>query len=107
MWNEHRETTRGRDCDITGLSYSRLEAAPALWPWPDGASEGTKRLYEDGVFATEDGRARFADPPYIEPAEARDARFAFALNTGRLRYFKHDYKLRIISTYLSSTNLSV
>src|SRR6185295_3011208 len=24
VWNEHRESTRGRDLDITGLSYSRL-----------------------------------------------------------------------------------
>ena len=28
VWNEHRESTRGRDLDITGLSYSLLEAAP-------------------------------------------------------------------------------
>ena len=25
VWNEHRETTRGRDLDITGLSYAMLE----------------------------------------------------------------------------------
>ena len=37
------------------------------------------------VFATPDGRARFFDAPYATPAEARDARFPFALNTGRLR----------------------
>ena len=85
VWNEHRESTRGRDLDITGLDYSRLEAVPAQWPWPQGASEGKKRLYEDGVFATSDGRARFFDTPYAKPAEARDARFPFALNTGRLR----------------------
>ena len=66
-------------------SYALLDAAPALWPWPEGASEGRRRLYEDGVFATADGRARFADTPYTKPAEERDARFPFALNTGRLR----------------------
>ena len=32
VWNEHRESTRGRDLDITGLSYSLLEAAPRQWP---------------------------------------------------------------------------
>jgi len=85
VWNEHRETTRGRDLDITGLGYAQLEAAPALWPWPEGASAGKERLYDDGVFATADGRARFVDAPYTKPAEARDARFPFALNTGRLR----------------------
>ena len=85
VWNEHRETTRGRDLDITGLSYSELEAAPAQWPFPTGARTGKARLYEDGIFPTADGRARFADVGYTRVAEPRDARYPFALNTGRLR----------------------
>ena len=85
VWNEHRETTRGRDLDITGLSYSELEAAPAQWPYPTGARTGKARLYEDGVFPTADGRARFADVGYVRVAEPRDARYPFSLNTGRLR----------------------
>jgi assimilatory nitrate reductase catalytic subunit len=85
VWNEHRESTRGRDLDITGLSYAQLDAAPAQWPWPEGASAGRARLYEDGVFPTADGRAAFADTPFEPVAEPRDARFPFALNTGRLR----------------------
>jgi assimilatory nitrate reductase catalytic subunit len=85
VWNEHRETTRGRDLDITGLSYAELEAAPAQWPYPTGARTGKARLYEDGVFPTADGRARFADVGYTRVAEPRDARYPFSLNTGRLR----------------------
>jgi assimilatory nitrate reductase catalytic subunit len=85
VWNEHRESTRGRDLDIAGLSYAQLEQAPAFWPWPEGAAEGRRRLYEDGRFATPDGKARFFDTGYAAPAETRDARFPFALNTGRLR----------------------
>ncbi len=85
IWNEHRETTRGRDLDITGLSYCELEAAPAQWPFPTGARAGKARLYEDGVFPTADGRARFADVSYNSVAELRDARYPFSLNTGRLR----------------------
>ncbi|HEX6708001.1 MAG TPA: molybdopterin-dependent oxidoreductase [Albitalea sp.] len=85
VWNEHRESTRGRDLDITGLSYARLEAAPAQWPFPEGASAGRARLYEDGRFPTADGRARFADTPHEKLAEPRDARYPFSLNTGRLR----------------------
>ncbi len=85
VWNDHRETTRGRDLDITGLSYAAIEAAPAQWPFPEGATEGRARLYADGVFPTADGRAAFADTPYAKLAEPRDARYPYALNTGRLR----------------------
>lgn len=85
VWNEHRESTRGRDLDITGLSYAQLDAAPAQWPFPEGASTGRTRLYEDGIFPTADGRARFADVAYNKVAEPRDARYPVSLTTGRLR----------------------
>ena len=46
IWNEHRESTRGRDLDITGLSFKLLEEqGPQQWPYPEGASSGKKRLY--------------------------------------------------------------
>ena len=85
VWNEHRDSTRGRDLDITGLSYAALDIAPQQWPFPRGARQATERLYGDGVFPTDDGRARFVDTAYIRTAESRDARYPFALNTGRLR----------------------
>ncbi len=85
IWNEHRESTRGRDLDITGLSYAALEAAPQQWPFPAGAREGRVRLYEDGIFPTTDGRARFVDTAHLPLAEPRDARHPFSLTTGRLR----------------------
>jgi assimilatory nitrate reductase catalytic subunit len=86
VWNEHRESTRGRDLDITGLSYAVLEAAGSQhWPFPAGAAGGKARLYGDGVFATATGRARFAAVPYTPVAEEVDARFPIRLTTGRLR----------------------
>ncbi|VTU23506.1 nitrate reductase [Variovorax sp. RA8] len=85
VWNEHRESTRGRDLDITGMSYAMLDAAPRQWPLREGESAGRARLYEDGVFPTPDGRARFADVAYKPVAEPRDARHPFSLTTGRLR----------------------
>ena len=85
VWNEHRESTRGRDLDITGLSYAALEHTPQQWPLPEGATQGKARLYEDGIFPTADGRARFADTAYVPLAEPRDVRYPFSLNTGRLR----------------------
>jgi assimilatory nitrate reductase catalytic subunit len=85
IWLEHRESTRGRDLDITGLSYLHLENTPEQWPMREGAAHGQARLYEDGVFATANGRAKFAAIPYLPTAEARESRFPFSLNTGRLR----------------------
>jgi assimilatory nitrate reductase catalytic subunit len=86
VWNEHRESTRGRDLDITGLSYALLdEQGPQQWPMPEGATAGRARLYTDGRFATPDGRARFAAVRPLPVREVPDERFPFSLNTGRLR----------------------
>jgi assimilatory nitrate reductase catalytic subunit len=83
VFNEHRETTRGRDLDITGLSYAILEErGPQQWPFIE---KGRERLYEDGVFPTPSGRARFVAAEYVPPAEAPDADFPLRLTTGRLR----------------------
>jgi assimilatory nitrate reductase catalytic subunit len=86
VFNEHRETTRGRDLDITGLSYALLDRlGPQQWPFPEGAREGRKRLYEDGVFPTPSGRARFVPTPFADVAEGADALYPLRLTTGRLR----------------------
>jgi len=85
IWNEHRESTRGRDLDITGLSYAMLDEQPRQWPFKPGDSAGKARLYEDGVFPTADGKARFANTVYRPVAEPRESRYPFSLTTGRLR----------------------
>ena len=89
VWNEHRESTRGRDLDITGLSYAALEQAPQQWPLPEGRTTGRPRLYEDGIYPTADGRARFAALPWEPVAEERVSEFPFSLTTGRLRDHWH------------------
>ena len=104
VWNEHRESTRGRDLDITGLSWTLLESAgPQQWPCPADLTDsgnddnsattlptrtrdiGKARLYEDGIFLTADGRARFAAHAWQPTAEQRESRYPFSLTTGRLR----------------------
>lgn len=85
IWNEHRESTRGRDLDITGMSYAMLDAAPQQWPLKTGDSVGKVRLYEDGIFPTPDGKAKFANTVYKPVAEPRESRYPFSLTTGRLR----------------------
>ena len=86
IFAEHASTTVGRDLDIGGLSHAVLDdRGPQQWPFAANATSGTERLYEDGVYPTRDGRARFAAALYVPVAEATDARFPLRLNTGRLR----------------------
>ena len=85
VFREHAETTRGRDLDITGLSYAVLDEAPRQWPFPAGAASGKVRLYEDGIFPTPNGRARFVVPVGSLTAESVNPRFPLQLTTGRLR----------------------
>jgi assimilatory nitrate reductase catalytic subunit len=82
-----RELSRGRPCDFAGIEgFAQLEREGGTqWPLPEGAlaTSRERRLFEDGRFFHEDGKARliFAAPrPLPEPA---DARFPFTLLSGR------------------------
>lgn len=86
IFDEHRETTRGRDLDITGLSYTLLnEQGPQQWPFKTGDLTGKARLYADGVFQKPDGKAQFLNATYKGTADKTDARYPLHLLTGRLR----------------------
>ncbi|MBA3695499.1 MAG: molybdopterin-dependent oxidoreductase [Methylotenera sp.] len=86
IFNEHRETTRGRDLDIVGLSYTLLnEQGPQQWPFIEGATSGKQRLYTDGNFEKPDGKAQFMNTIYKGTADKTDARYPLHLLTGRLR----------------------
>jgi ferredoxin-nitrate reductase len=90
VWDEWIGLTAGRPCDMTGLPRRRL-AEERHVPWPCPAlghagtdHPGTKRLYADGRFAHEDGRARFLYRQASEPKEPTDHEFPLVLTTGRL-----------------------
>lgn len=86
IFDEHRETTRGRDLDITGLSYTLLnEQGPQQWPFKTGDVTGKARLYADGMFQKPDGKAQFLNATYKGTADKTDARYPLHLLTGRLR----------------------
>ncbi|MCI3205210.1 MULTISPECIES: nitrate reductase [Pandoraea] len=86
IFDEHRALTVGRDLDIGGIDYALLAArGPQQWPFPAGAAHGAARRYEDGVFATADGRAKFHAFEYRPVAEPINARHPLRLITGRLR----------------------
>lgn len=86
LFDEFKQLTAGRDLDYSGLSHALLDRlGPQQWPFPPGASAGTARLYEDGLFPTPNGRARFLAEPFREPLERPQDDRPLLLNTGRLR----------------------
>ena len=86
IFNEHAETTRGRDLDITGLSYALLtQQGPQQWPFAAGETIGKARLYVDGIFQKPDGKAQFVNAVHKGTADKTDARYPLHLITGRLR----------------------
>ncbi len=90
IFNEHRASTKGRDLDITGLSYALLETdGPQQWPYPEGARAGKVRLYEDGRFPTTDGRARFIAVEHQSTAEVPSPDTPISLLSGRMRDHWH------------------
>ncbi len=85
VWDEFRQLTRGRPCDLAGMTSERLRRERSLqWPCPTEGHPGTKRRYLDRVFPTADGRANFLPRDHREPRELPDHEFPFVLTTGRL-----------------------
>ncbi|RMN15168.1 Nitrate reductase [Pseudomonas savastanoi pv. glycinea] len=86
LFDEFKGLTAGRDLDMSGIDRQLIDLhGPQQWPFPRGASVGTPRLYTDGIFPTDSGRAQFLSEPYIAAKELRDADYPLTLNTGRLR----------------------
>src|SRR5262245_22349496 len=74
-FNEWKRVSAGRLCDYSGITYEAIERHGGIqWPYPSGADEAgsSRRLYADGRFATEDGRARLLPTkwePFPEPPD--------------------------------------
>ncbi|MBF2075116.1 MAG: nitrate reductase [Synechococcales cyanobacterium C42_A2020_086] len=91
---EFVQLTRGRPCDMTGISHARLkQEGPLQWPCPEQStvtkdsrlkSESSSRLYTNLRFNTPDGRARFGAYHSRGLAEPPDPDYPFVLTTGRL-----------------------
>lgn len=91
VYREFVSLTAGRVCDMTGLSHDRLAAeGPIQWPCPQHETDTTasdkhdKRLYENLIFPTANGRANFASFHEKGLAERPDPSYPFVLTTGRL-----------------------
>ncbi|WP_409291146.1 molybdopterin-dependent oxidoreductase [Peribacillus sp. SCS-37] len=116
-FEEFKIVSKGRPCDMSGITYERLEAHNGLrWPVKDAASLGTPRLYADFVFHTAvdytqsftkdqftgrpltklefakkeaNGRAIIHPTRFLPPAEQPNSEFPYWLTTGRLVWHWH------------------
>ncbi|WP_066379918.1 molybdopterin oxidoreductase family protein [Anabaena sp. CA = ATCC 33047] len=89
VYAEFVQLTRGRVCDLSGISHEQLRTEGATqWPHPQvgtgDQTNGSKRLYTDLRFPTSDGRAKFAAYYSQGLAEPPDPDYPFVLTTGRL-----------------------
>ena len=84
-FNEWKRVSKGRLCDYSGLTCELIEKHNGIqWPFPEGASAvSTTRLYSDGHFQTEDGKARLFCINWTPFPEQPNKEFPFVLNTGR------------------------
>ncbi|GGA61338.1 nitrate reductase catalytic subunit [Edaphobacter acidisoli] len=73
---EWQRVSAGRMCDYSKFTWQQIEDE-------NGAQWGGKRLYEDGIFPTSDGKARLHCVPCDPFVEQPNSEYNFILNTGR------------------------
>ena len=86
VYAEFTQLTKGRLCDVSGLSHELLnQEGPQQWPYPVGAGPTpvAKRLYSDHTFATTSGRARFGTDQPLGLAEPPCDTYPLVLTVGR------------------------
>ncbi|WP_422102555.1 molybdopterin-dependent oxidoreductase [Vreelandella sp.] len=96
IFDEHAQLSGYHNCgdtkrlfDISGLvglgqaAYDAL--APIQWPVNQQAPRGTPRLFEDGRFATANGRAKLLPITPRPPEQPLSDAYPLRLNTGRIR----------------------
>jgi predicted molibdopterin-dependent oxidoreductase YjgC len=86
-FEEWRRVSAGRLCDYSGMTYEAIEKSGGI-QWPCGyeaAHDPTavRRLYANGAFPTDDGRARLIVTQWAPFPEQPSEEFPLVLNTGR------------------------
>jgi len=90
VFEEMKALSKGRLCDISGMSHDLIEQQRGIqWPYSEAqaqqGSNGDQRLYtEPATFCYKDGRAKLIPLPFINNNEVPDEQFPFWLNSGRL-----------------------
>jgi len=92
VFQKLKKLSRGRPCDISGIADYRMieEHGGIQWPFTaemaaesEAAPAVERRLFEDGRYFHDDGRARFLFEAPREMPEAPNPRYPYLLLTGR------------------------
>ncbi|ESS69816.1 nitrate reductase NarB [Methyloglobulus morosus KoM1] len=90
VFEEMKQLSKGRLCDISGMSHDLIEQKRGIqWPYSEEKvadnENGSQRLYtETATFCYPDGKAKLIPLPFINNNEIPDEQFPFWLNSGRL-----------------------
>ena len=86
-FDEWRRVSKGRLCDYSGMTYALIEGSAGIqWPCDIETAKtpgAVRRLYADGIFQTDDGRARLLPTHWAPFPEQPNPEYPFVLNTGR------------------------
>lgn len=87
VFQSMKELSRGQPCDFTGIDdYQMLDERNGIqWPFPQGCQDESveRRLFADGRFYHDDGRARLLFEEPRDMPEPPSARYPYVLLTGR------------------------
>jgi len=110
-----KENNGSRDFDISLFSdldekgYEQF--IPIQWPAKFNQLKGTARLFEDGKFFTESGKAQMIPVVPQAPANALSPEYPLVLNTGRIRDQWHTMtrtgKSPKLSTHISEAYIQI
>ena len=86
VFEEIKSLSKGRMLDYSGMSYAKIEQSRGIqWPCNEEHSpQGTQRLYQDGIFQTNSGKANLIALPFVDNNERPDKDYPFWLNSGRV-----------------------
>lgn len=86
-FEEWRRVSAGRLCDYSGMTWDLLEQCGGVqWPFPANTHDDprpARRLYSDGHFHTDSGRARLVCGEWKPFPEQPSREYPLILNTGR------------------------
>jgi len=89
VFEEMKQLSKGgnRILDISGMSYAKIiEQKGIQWPYRKGnkSNHGDARLYTDGIFQTQNGKANLIAVDFVDNNESPDNQYPFWCNSGRV-----------------------